>query len=82
LPGEQKEIFILNEFEGFSVKKISEMKNEPVNTLISRKQYAVLYLRKRSKYLIEELKKQCVEVIITNSGFSLELCFELDFVLQ
>jgi RNA polymerase sigma factor (sigma-70 family) len=56
LPGKQKEVFILNEFEGFSFKDISEMINEPVNTLLSRKRYAVLYLRKRLKYLIKELK--------------------------
>jgi RNA polymerase sigma factor (sigma-70 family) len=56
LPAEQKEVFLLNEFEGFSFKEISEIKNEPVNTLLSRKRYAVLYLRKKLKYLIEELK--------------------------
>jgi RNA polymerase sigma factor (sigma-70 family) len=56
LPGVQKEVFVLNEFEGFSFKEMSEMLDEPVNTLLSRKRYAVLYLRKRLKYLIEELK--------------------------
>jgi len=56
LPEEQKEVFVLNEFEGLSFKEISGIKNEPVNTLLSRKRYAVLYLRKKLKYLFEELK--------------------------
>ena len=56
LPEEQKEVFVLNEFEGISFKEISEMRNIPVNTLLSRKRYAVLYLRKSLKYLFEELK--------------------------
>ena len=56
LSEEQKEVFVLNEFEGLSFKEISEIRNEPVNTLLSRKRYAVLYLRKKLKYLFEELK--------------------------
>ena len=55
LPDEQREVFIMNEFEGLSFKEISEIKNEPVNTLLSRKRYAVLYLRKKLKNLYEEL---------------------------
>jgi RNA polymerase sigma factor (sigma-70 family) len=56
MPEEQKEVFVLNEFEGLSFKEISKIVNEPVNTLLSRKRYAVLYLRKSLKYLFEELK--------------------------
>jgi RNA polymerase sigma factor (sigma-70 family) len=56
LPEEQKEVFIMNEIEGLSFKEISRIKNEPVNTLLSRKRYAVLYLRKSLKNLFEELK--------------------------
>jgi len=56
LPDEQKEVFVLNEFEGLSFKEISVLTNEPVNTLLSRKRYAVLYLRKSLMYLFEELK--------------------------
>lgn len=55
LPEEQKEVFIMNEFEGMSFKEISEIKNKPVNTLLSRKRYAVLYLRKKLKNLYKEL---------------------------
>ena len=56
MPDEQREVFEMNEFEGLSFKEISEMKDEPINTLLSRKRYAVLFLRKRLKNLYEELK--------------------------
>ncbi|MCL4512306.1 MAG: sigma-70 family RNA polymerase sigma factor [Bacteroidetes bacterium] len=56
LPDEQREVFEMNEFEGMSFKEISEIKDEPINTLLSRKRYAVLFLRKRLKNLYEELK--------------------------
>ncbi len=57
LPAEQREIFEMNEFEGMSFREIAEIKQEPLNTLISRKRYAVLFLRKRLKTLYEELKE-------------------------
>ncbi len=57
LPDEQREVFETNEFEGLSFKEISEKTGEPLNTLLSRKRYAVLYLRKRLKNLYEELKE-------------------------
>jgi RNA polymerase sigma factor (sigma-70 family) len=56
LPEEQREVFEMNEFEGLSFKEIAEMKGEPINTLISRKRYAILYLRNRLTNLYEELK--------------------------
>lgn len=49
MPEEQKEVFIMNEFEDMSFKEISDKTNVPVNTLLSRKRYAVLFLRKRLK---------------------------------
>ena len=55
LPEEQKEVFILHEIEGRDFKEISEMKNVSVNTLLSRKRYAVLYLRERLKDLYKEM---------------------------
>ncbi len=55
LPEEQKDVFVMNEFEGMSFKEISKIKGEPVNTLLSRKRYAVLYLRKKLKNLYKEL---------------------------
>ncbi len=45
LPIEQKEVFILHEFENKSFKEIARFTEVPVNTLISRKRYAVIYLR-------------------------------------
>lgn len=56
LPTQQREVFEMNEFEGKSFKEISEITGEPLNTLLSRKRYAVLFLRKRLKHLYEELK--------------------------
>jgi RNA polymerase sigma factor (sigma-70 family) len=56
MPDEQREVFEMTEFEGMSFKEISKIKKEPINTLLSRKRYAVLFLRKRLKNLYEELK--------------------------
>ena len=55
LPDEQRIIFELNELQNFSFKEISESTGIPINTLISRKRYAVLYLRERLYNLYEEL---------------------------
>jgi RNA polymerase sigma factor (sigma-70 family) len=55
LPKEQREIFMLHEIDGKSFNEISEMKGVGVNTLISRKRYAVLYLRERLRDLYDEL---------------------------
>lgn len=55
LPSEQREVFELTELEGFSFKEISESIDVSVNTLLSRKRYAVLHLRARLKKLYEEL---------------------------
>lgn len=55
LPPLQKEVFELTELQGFSFKEISESTGIPVNTLLSRKRYAVLYLRERLKNLYDDL---------------------------
>ncbi len=55
LPQEQKDVFELTELKGLPFKEISEMIGIPVNTLISRKRYAVLHLRLRLKALYEDL---------------------------
>jgi len=54
LPAEQREVFIMHELEGKSFKEISEITGEPVNTLLSRKRYAVLFLREKLRELYEE----------------------------
>ena len=56
LPEEQKEIFVLHEFEDRSFKEISTITGEKINTLISRKRYAVLYLREKLQEMYEQLK--------------------------
>tara|TARA_R110001599_G_scaffold109575_1_gene273145 strand:+ start:5644 stop:6219 length:576 start_codon:yes stop_codon:yes gene_type:complete len=58
LPIEQREIFELTEMEGLPVKEISEATGIPVNTLLSRKHYAIKFLRKRLKSTYEELINQ------------------------
>lgn len=47
LPDNQREIFIAHELEGRSFKALSEETGIGVNTLLSTKRYAVLYLRRR-----------------------------------
>jgi RNA polymerase sigma factor (sigma-70 family) len=55
LPEEQREAFILNELEDVPFKEISDQTGVPVNTLLSRKRYAVLFLRERLGSLRDEL---------------------------
>ena len=55
LPAEQRDVFIQNEIEGIAFKDIAAINGESVATLISRKRYAVLHLRKRLTVLKNEL---------------------------
>lgn len=55
LPDEQRLAFELTEMKGLSFKAISEQTGIPVNTLISRKRYAVVYLRERLLLIYNEL---------------------------
>lgn len=55
LPEEQRVVFVLTELEGFSFNEVSDMLRINVNTLLSRKRYAVLYLRKRLVEVYEDL---------------------------
>jgi len=54
LPAEQREVFIAHELMGYSFKELSEQSGIPVNTLLSRKHYAVLHLRDRLQSVYEE----------------------------
>jgi RNA polymerase sigma factor (sigma-70 family) len=56
MPEEQKEVFVANEFEDLSFKEISRKTGIGVNTLISRKRYAVLALREKLNELYNLLK--------------------------
>jgi RNA polymerase sigma factor (sigma-70 family) len=55
MPPEQRDVFVAHELEGASFKQIAERTGEPLNTLLSRKRYAVLYLRERLRDLYDEL---------------------------
>jgi RNA polymerase sigma factor (sigma-70 family) len=55
LPEEQRNVFVWNELEDLSFKEISKKTGEKINTLISRKRYAVLYLRERLLTLYNEI---------------------------
>lgn len=55
LPENQKQVFVLNELEGVAFKDIAEQTGDSVNTLISRKRYAVLHLRERLADLKQDL---------------------------
>ncbi|MBK9729957.1 MAG: RNA polymerase sigma factor [Chitinophagaceae bacterium] len=55
LPVEQRDVFNLHELEGLSFKEIAAQTGQPVNTLLSRKRYAVLHLRERLQTLYNEL---------------------------
>jgi RNA polymerase sigma factor (sigma-70 family) len=56
LPENQREVFVAHELMGKSFKELAEETGESVNTLLSRKRYAVLHLRKR----LEEMKEGLV----------------------
>ncbi len=55
LPEEQRNVFVWNELEDISFKEIAERTGVQVNTLISRKRYAVLHLRERLQTLYNEI---------------------------
>ena len=53
LPQAQRRAFIAHEIEGLSFKEMAQLSGESVNTLLSRKHAAVLYLRKRLRTIYE-----------------------------
>lgn len=55
LPDEQRQVFFAHEVEGQSFKEIAEETGVAMNTLLSRKRYAVLHLRKRLHEFYKEL---------------------------
>ena len=58
LPGVQREVFVAHELEGRSFKGLSAESGVSVNTLLSRKRYAVLHLRERLQSLHDEFTKK------------------------
>jgi RNA polymerase sigma factor (sigma-70 family) len=57
LPDEQREVFIQHELEGRTFKQIAAETGVSVNTLLSRKRYAVLHLRERLRSIYDEFTK-------------------------
>lgn len=55
LPAEQREIFVLNEIDGKSFREVAEATGTSINTLLSRKRYAILALRKKLQEMYDEL---------------------------
>ena len=54
LPDEQRDVFVMHELQDLSFKEIAEITGTPVNTLITRKRYAILLLRERLRELYDE----------------------------
>src|SRR5437870_3374609 len=54
LPDEQREVFVAHELEGRSFKELSAESGVNMNTLLSRKRYAVLHLRERLQSIYDE----------------------------
>ena len=57
LPGEQREVFAAHELEGRSFKEMAAETGVSMNTLLSRKRYAVLNLRERLQSIYDEFTK-------------------------
>ena len=55
LPESQREVFLLNEIEDFTLQEIADQKGENLKTIISRKGYAVKHLRKKLHNLYKEI---------------------------
>jgi RNA polymerase sigma factor (sigma-70 family) len=58
LPEEQREVFIAHEFEGRSFKELATQSGLTVNTLLSRKHYAVIHLRERLQVIYDEFNRR------------------------
>jgi RNA polymerase sigma factor (sigma-70 family) len=57
LPEEQREVFVAHELLGYSFKELAEQTGVSVNTLLSRKHYAVLHLRERLQSIYDDFRK-------------------------
>jgi RNA polymerase sigma factor (sigma-70 family) len=58
LPEEQRSVFIAHEWEGYTFKELAAETGVSVNTLLSRKRYAVLHLRQRLQSIYDEFVKK------------------------
>jgi len=55
LPEEQRDVFVMNEFDDLSFREIADITGTGINTLLSRKRYAVSFLRKKLKEMYNQL---------------------------
>lgn len=55
LPEKQRQVFVMHEIEGKSFNEIRDVTGDPLNTLLSRKRYAVQFLRRRLEELYREV---------------------------
>ena len=58
LPATQREVFIAHELLGYSFKEIASQTGVSLNTLLSRKHYAILHLRERLKAIYDEFTEE------------------------
>ena len=58
LPQEQRDVFVAHELEGRSFKEMAADTGVSVNTLLSRKRYAVLHLREELQSVYDEFTKE------------------------
>jgi RNA polymerase sigma factor (sigma-70 family) len=58
LPEEQRDVFVANEIEGRTFQELSVETGVSINTLLSRKRYAVLHLRQRLQSIYDEFMNQ------------------------
>jgi RNA polymerase sigma factor (sigma-70 family) len=58
MPPEQREVFVAHELEGRSFRELSMETGENINTLLSRKRYAVAYLRRQLQRFHEEIAEK------------------------
>lgn len=56
LPAEQRHVFVAHEIEGLSFRELSEETGVNLNTLLARKRYAVLHLRRRLQAIHDEFQ--------------------------
>jgi DNA-directed RNA polymerase specialized sigma24 family protein len=56
LPAEQRQVFVAHEIDGRSFKEMAASTGVNINTLLSRKRYAVQHLRERLQEIYDELK--------------------------
>ena len=54
LPAEQREVFVAHEMDGHSFKELADETGLSINTLLSRKRYAILHLRRRLQAIYDE----------------------------